>query len=89
MFVRTSNKEERIALIEFLESEGYQCTCNGVDVREDVIATNLPLRINIIDKTIYHMGNVTCAAAAAGTGILRTADDFYLFYSNYSLERNA
>ena len=37
-------------------------------------------------KTIDHMGNVTCAAAAAGAGILKTAKDFYLLYSLYSSE---
>ena len=87
MFVRTFNKDERIALIEFLESEGFKCTRNGADVREDVIASNLPLTINIMDKTIDRMGNITCAAAAAGAKIRKNAEDFYLLYSNYSLER--
>lgn len=89
MFVRTSNKDERIALIEFLESEGFKCTCNGVDAREEVIATGLPLRIDMMNKTIDHMGNITCAAAAAGAGILKTAKEFYSLYSRYSSEGDA
>ena len=89
MFVRTGNNDERIALIEFLESKEFKCIYNGVDAREDVIASNLPLSINIKCKTIYRMGNITCAAAAAGAGCLKTAKDFYLLYSHYSFEEDA
>ena len=56
MYVRNKSKEERIALIELLESEGFKCVNYGIDVREDVINSYLPLSINIKEKNYISHG---------------------------------
>ena len=84
-FVHPSTEEDRVKLIEFLESEGFSCVENHTYSRKDTIASRLPLVIELGQKTIYRMGNVTTAAAAASTGIIMTDRDFYLLYSLCSL----
>lgn len=81
LFVRFFSKEERIKLIEFLESEGFSCEESKSFSRHTTIESKFPLVIDLDEKSIRHMGNVTCAAAAAGSGIIMSDRDFYLLYS--------
>ena len=80
-----STEEDRVKLIEYLESEGFSCVEDHTYSRKDTIASRLPLVIDLDQKKIYRMGNVTTAAAAASTGIIMTDRDFYLLYSLCSL----
>ena len=84
-YVHPFTEEDRIKLIEFLESEGFDCVEDRSYSRQDTIASRLPLVIELDQKKIYRMGNVTTAAAAAGAGIIMTDRDFYLLYSLCSL----
>ena len=80
-FVRFSSKEDRIRFIEFLEAEGFSCEESRSFSRQSTIDSDLPLVIDYAAKSIRHMGNVTCAAAAAGAGVIMSDRDFYLLYS--------
>lgn len=84
-YVHPATEEDRVKLIEYLESEGFSCVENQSYSRQDTIESRLPLVIELEQKKIYRMGNVTSAAAAAGTGIIMTDRDFYLLYSLCSL----
>lgn len=86
LFVRFFSKEDRIKLIEFLESEGFACEENGSFSRQSTIDTFLPLVINVGTNRIRHMGSVTGAAAVAGSGEVMSDRDFYLLYSLHSLK---
>ena len=84
-FVHPLTEEDRIKFVEFLEEEGFSCVENQSFSRQDTIESLLPLVVELNQKRIYRMGNVTTAAAAAGTGIIMTDRDFYLLYSLCSL----
>ena len=84
-YVHPLTEEDRVKLVEFLESKGFSCVENRSYSRKDTIESRLPLVIELDQKKIYRMGNVTTAAAAAGTGIIMTDRDFYLLYSLCSL----
>ena len=81
LFVSFFVKEDRIKLIEFLESEGFYCLNNQSYSRQATIDSGFPLVIEMKEKYIYHLGNVTCSAAAAGSGIIMSDKNFYLLYS--------
>ena len=81
LFVRFFSKEDRIRLIEFLEAEGFSCEESRSFSRQATIDSELPLVIERREKNIRCMGNATCAAAAAGSGIIMSDRDFYLLYS--------
>ena len=84
-YVHPLTEEDRVKLVEFLESEGFSCVENRSYSRKDTIESRLPLVIELDQKKIYRMGNVTTAAAAAGEGFIMTDRDFYLLYSLCSL----
>ena len=91
-FVRTFGKEDRIRLIEFLESKGFLCLEDNGHSRSDTVESKLPLTIDLNRKTISRMGNVTCAAAAASQKIIINSALFYELYEeweNHETEREA
>ena len=65
-YVHPLTAEDRVKLIEFLESEDFSCVENRTYSRQDTIESRLPLVIELDQKRIYRMDNVTGAAAAAG-----------------------
>ncbi|MBO4219407.1 MAG: hypothetical protein J5933_00580 [Clostridia bacterium] len=81
LFVHPSSYEERIELVEFLEKEGFKCVENNSFSRVDTLESKLPLVIELRDKMIRHMGNVTCAAAAATSRVIIGCNELYLLYS--------
>ena len=81
MFIKCNLKEDRIKLIEFLEIEGFHCVENRSYSREKAIESRLPLVVDPNRKSISYMGNVTCAAAAAQSGVIISDRDFYILYS--------
>lgn len=87
MFIKCTSKEDRIKLIEFLEAEGFCCVENRSYSREKTIESRLPLVVDPNRKSISHMGSVTCAAAAAQSGVIRGEKEFYMLYSFYRMKR--
>lgn len=82
MFVRENDKEIREKLIKTLENDGYIKDEKKSLSRDDIIDSDLPIIINTLNKTYDRMGNVTCAAAAAGSGHIITVEEFYERYNN-------
>ena len=52
-----------------------------ISKKQDITDTGLPLVISIEEKSIAGMGNVTCAAAAAGSGIVMDTGYFCMLYT--------
>ena len=85
-FIRFFEKEDRLRLIEFLESEGFYCAKDHGNSRKKTIDSIFPLVIDMDTKKIYHTGSATCAAAASGAGLIMSDRDFYLLYSLYRMK---
>ena len=68
-------KEERIKLIETLEGKGYTVDTTSFN-REDIICGIFPIVVNITNKKINMMGNVTISAAAIRRGVLIGKEEF-------------
>ena len=85
VFVSTPGKDDRARLIEFLESERFACGEGDCPDAKDVAERDLPLVIDLAEKRIGCMGNVTSAAAAAGSGVIMSDRYFYLLYSLHKL----
>ncbi len=68
-YVEIKNKEEREDFIKNLEAKGYTIDKKYFN-REDIIDGTFPIAVNITEKKIRMMGNVTTAAAAASSGVL-------------------
>ena len=85
VFVRVPVEDGCIRLIDFLESEGFAFGERDCPEGKEVPERDLPLVIDLAEKRDGYMGNVTSAAAAAGSGVLMSDRDFYLLYSLYEL----
>lgn len=83
LYVRIFNEEERIKLIEFLESNGFWCIENNAHSRTNTVGSVFPLIIVMSEKTISCMGNVTCAAAAISQKIMMNTALFYELYKEW------
>ena len=81
LYVHAPDDEECVRLAAFLEKEGFRCgKQDPVSVR-DFRKPGYPLVIDLNGKTVSRMGNTVCAAAAAGSGLVMSSEDFYLLYS--------
>lgn len=79
-FVRISDKKARKDLIMFLEKNGFVCAENESRSRESTIDSRFPLTVDLGRKEYGHIGNTTCAAAAAASGKLITVKEFMSLY---------
>ncbi len=79
-FVRISGKAARNDLIMFLEKNGFACAENESRSRESTIDSRFPLTVDLGCKEYGHIGNTTCAAAAAASGKLITVKEFMSLY---------
>ena len=77
-YVRAGNGDERTVFIEFLDKNGFRPLC----AREDAVSSRLPVKVGVKERTYEIMGNITCAAAAASSGILMSAMEFRILYEN-------
>ena len=77
MFVRPKNREERVMLLDFLESEGFYYWPEG-NCREETETSPFPVTVNPRLMQVGHIGNVTCAAASVRHHI--SAEEFYRQY---------
>ena len=64
-YIKPGNDEERERLLDFLEEESFKYDAEGDADRNDVLYSKFPINVNIYEKTIGHLGNVTCAACSA------------------------
>lgn len=79
-FVRISGKAAREDFVIFLEKNGFTCAENGSKSRESTIGSRFPLTVDLGRKEYGHIGNTTCAAAAAASGKLITVKEFMSLY---------
>ena len=79
-FVRIRKKKARKDLIMFLEKNGFACAENESRNRESTIESRFPLTVDLGRKEYGHIGNTTCAAAAAASGKLITVKEFMSLY---------
>ena len=82
-FVSPYDKEARITLVEFLESESFRFEESISHCRDSIINSPFPLKIDLRSKEISSFGNVTCSAAAASSKLLMGEKEFYILYSIY------
>ena len=75
--VDVRNKEERKDFIENLETKGYIID-KTVFNRDDIIGDIFPLVVDLTNKKINMMGNVTTSAAAVSSGVLISKEQFEL-----------
>ena len=76
-YVDIRNKEERKDFIENLETKGYIIYKTFFN-RNNIIGGIFPLVINLTNKKINMMGNVTTSAAAISSGVLISKEQFEL-----------
>lgn len=76
-YVDIRNKEERKDFIENLETKGYKIDKTFFD-RNNIISGIFPLAIDLTNKKINMMGNVTTSAAAISSGVLISKEQFKL-----------
>ena len=81
LYVRTSSGKERQELIGFLFDEGFRFADGSFSKKLAITDNGLPLVISIEEKNIAGMGSITCAAAAAGSGIVMETGYFCMLYS--------
>ena len=79
-YVKPSNKEDRIKLIEYLEYKGFKCREDNITNKQSTINSPYPVIIDISRKLYGHLHNTTCAAAAATQRKVISADEFYVLY---------
>lgn len=75
------DEDARLALIEFLESEGFEIIQRQSRGRAEIINSFLPLVINLETKCITMVGNITCAAAVASHKTIIGAPEFFILYN--------
>ena len=83
LYVQPANDEERVVTAAFLLENGF-----ASEAGKDILGSHFPLIISLKDKTVSVMGNVTCSAAAAGSGIVIGVREFCLLFSLDPAGRN-
>ena len=76
-YVDIRNKEERKDFIENLETKGYIIDKTFFN-RDDIIGGIFPLVVDLTNKKINMMENVTTSAAAVSSGVLISKEQFEL-----------
>ena len=83
LYVQPVDEEERASIVAFLTENGFTW-----ETEESIPDSRFPLIVSLKDKTVSLMGNVTCAAAAAGSGIVIGVREFCLLFSLDPAGRN-
>ena len=76
LYVQPLDEEERASAVAFLSENGF-----ASEAGKDILGSRFPLIASLKDKTVSVMENVTCSAAAAGSGIVIGVREFCLLYS--------
>lgn len=67
------NRKERLGFIEFLEDNRYTLQEDKINIVNSIF----PIVINLKNKTIANMGNITCSAGAKTQNILESEQEFF------------
>lgn len=78
-YVDIRNKEERKDFIENLETKGYIIDKTFFN-RNDIIGGIFPLVIDLTNKKINMMGNVTTSAVAVSSGVLINKEQLFQLF---------
>ena len=76
LYVQPVDEEERASAVAFLTENGFTW-----ETEESIPESRFPLIVSLKDRTVSVMGNGTCAAAAAGSGIVIGVREFCLLHS--------
>ncbi len=76
LYVQPLHEEERAVTAAFLAENGF-----ASETGKEIPDSRFPLIVSLKDRTVSVMGNVTCAAAAAGSGIVIGVREFCLLSS--------
>ena len=79
-YVRFFSQEERIQFIDMLERDGFTFTKAAWADKQACLNTSFPLAVHLKNKTIAHLGSVTCSACASTSGVLLNTDEFMQIY---------
>ena len=79
-YVDVRGEKERHSFIIFLEKNGFKCDVSATTSRESTIDSRFPIIVDIGLKKYGHIGNTTCAAAAATSKAIIPAEDFFVLY---------
>lgn len=83
LYVQPLDEEERAVTAAFLLENGF-----ASEAGKDILGSHFPLIISLKDKTVSVMGNVTCSAAAAGSGVVIGVREFCMLFSLDPAGRN-
>lgn len=81
------NKEERLEFIKVLETNGYTVD-ESIFNKEKIICDKFPIIVDIKNKKINMMGNVTVSAAAVSSGVLISREEFEQLFISKECENN-
>lgn len=76
-YIKEKDPKKRLELIDFLETKGYSLDPDEPRSRQEIEMGTLPIVVDDAEKVYRMMGNVTSAAAAAGSNRVITVDEFY------------
>ena len=79
-YVDVRDKTERQNFIVFLEKNCFKCDETETVSRKSTLESRFPIVVDVGRKRYSHMGNATCAAAAASSKALISAEDFFIRY---------
>lgn len=79
-YVDVRDKNERLSFILFLAKNGFRCDDSEAINRESTIDSRFPIEVDIGHKKYGHIGNTTCAAAAATSKAIMSVEDFMIHY---------
>ena len=81
-YVDVRGREKRTDFVVFLEKNGFMCDVSVTTSRESTIDSRFPFTVDIGHKKYGHMGNTTCAAAAASAKKVISLEEFLQFYES-------
>lgn len=85
-YVNPSNKEKRIALVEYLEFEGFKCREDKITTKQSTIDSQYPVIVDITRKVYGHLRDAAHAEAAASQNKLISVEEFYALYKGPNVE---
>ena len=82
VFVKPTDKEQRIEFVEYLEAHGYNCEESKVLTRAVILESRFPIIVQVKDMTYSVLGNTTCAAGAASCNKIISVEEFLKPYKD-------
>lgn len=76
-YVKTKDKDERIALIVLLDQDGFVPEQDGQTTKVSVLESRFPVMVDVGNKVYGHLSNTICAAAAVSSKRVVSVKEFY------------